>query len=359
MLTNKQLELRRKGITATDISKIVGVSQFGSAIDVQMDKLNDEWGQETPAVETERMKWGNLLEGPIRDDYAIRHQRAVDVPGTLIHPDEPWAMATPDGVVYSFFIPWRHVPVSIETAEKPIRGLEIKTHTAWLSDLYGEPGTDEVPAWELVQCAWNLYVARAYYGADIDRWDLVAFVDGVPTDYVIMHDKGLEDMLITAAREFWARHIVEKQPLSPDGSDSYTAYLKSRFPRHDDQMIRADEESSGLIELLKECRGELKTLSKEEAMLVQSLKERIGDHQGIVFDDADGGGKITWKKAKDSLRTDWKEAFHDLKTWAALRLSVTDMKRSAFDSEVDEIQKRSTRKTEGTRRFCVPRKWSK
>jgi hypothetical protein len=104
-----------------------------------------------PFAGNDRTKWGNTLEPVIRSDYAERRGLRVEVPGTLDHPTVTWAKATPDGICY---VPGNAVPV---------RGLEIKTHSFRAAHWYGEPGTDAVPAHELIQCQWNmfiLYIAR-------------------------------------------------------------------------------------------------------------------------------------------------------------------------------------------------------
>jgi len=356
-LTNKQLEQRQQGITATDIAKICGVSPYGGAIDVVLDKR----GEGVPFVETDRVKWGNLLEGPIRDDYAQRHGVTIDTPGTLSHPKIPWALATPDGVSYPFMLQNIHVQGTVETSTPPVSGLEIKTHASWLSHHYGAPGTDEVPAWEITQCAWNLYVARAYYDADITRWDLTAFIDGVPTDYVILRDPELEEVLVEKAKTFWQKHIIEGIPLEPDGSDSYGDYLNRRFPKNDQRMIEATPEISQVLSVLRETRSERKELEQKEARLVQRIKEAIGDAMGIINPTGTGvPERITWKKNKDSTKIDWKAAYQELLNTIELNASVAD--DPAFGQLLGVAHQAiqdHTKTKPGARPFNVPRSWGK
>lgn len=92
------LEQRREGIGASDIAQIVGVSPYGSAFKVWADKTGrvplDERGSEL-------MRWGQRLEGSIRDEWAERTGLHVAYPGTLVRADEyPWVMATVDGVAF-------------------------------------------------------------------------------------------------------------------------------------------------------------------------------------------------------------------------------------------------------------------
>ena len=339
-LTAEQIAMRRQGLTATDMTKLTGLSKYGGAVDVLMDKR----GVEAPFEDTDRVKWGNILEDPIRQDYAERHQVHMRVPGTLTHPEQPWAMATPDGVVWT-------PEAALEDAD-PDRGWECKTHTSWLSHLYGEPGSDEVPAWELVQCAWNLYVARAYYGQDMTRWDLTAFVDGVPTDYVITRDEELEAMLVGTGQAFWQEHVLGNKPLDPDGSESYSRELARRWPKHAQTMREADEMTLQAIHTLREVRGSIKEMEKSEETLVQVIKHSIAVDEGLTFPgDGDKAEKITWKRTKDVERVDWAAAFQELRNQLELL--------GAGKADLDATVKRHTTTKDGSRRFVVPRGWNK
>lgn len=334
MLTKEQIELRKQGITATDVAAIVGVHPYRSALDVLLDKQ----GKAPEFVETDRVRWGNILEGPIRQDYAERHGVQVVEVGTLVHPGEPWAMATPDGVVY--------LP-----GGPSIRGWECKTHTAWLSSGYGEALTDEVPAHELIQCAWNLHVARAVYGEQIDRWDLTAFVDGLPTDYIISHDPDLEQMLVEAARNFHQVHVIGGADLPPDGSAGYTEHLKRRFPRDRRDLVQGAPEVVRAAELLREARQEIAALEREEERLEQVIKEAIGDAKGVII----GSGKsdkITWTKNKDGSRINWQGAFNALR-------EATVGRTADPDGLVTNILNRNTETVPGPRVFRTPRTWAK
>jgi len=338
-LTAEQIETRRGGLTATDMTKITGVSHYGGAIDVLLDKQ----GVESEFIPTDRVKWGNLLEGPIRDDYAERHQVTIEVPGTLIHPDEPWAMATPDGIV------------GVHPTQGPagiLRGWEGKTHTNWMGHLYGDPGTDEVPAWELVQCAWNTWIASAHYGVQIDRWDLTVFMDNLPTDYVIERDPELEEMLVETGRTFWQEHVLGGVPLEPDGSEFFSKDLARRFARHGEAFKPADKAALESIEALRCIRGEIKDMEKDEASLVQHLKAFIAEDAGVEFPgDKEKPDRITWRRSKDSVRTDWKLLAESYRL-AAIEAGVAPDKLAGLLGIY-------TAPKPGSRRFVVPRAWNK
>jgi len=280
-LTSQQLAERRAGITATDIAAIAGMHPFRCALDVALDKR----GIAPPEDLGPRVKWGNLLEAPIRADYAERHNVLVTVPGTLTHPRIAHHLSTPDGIVFY---------VGDVVAD---RGMEIKTHTVWVRGGYGEPGTDEVPLHELVQCGWNMHVTG------LPRWDLVAFIDGLPTDYRIERDLELEQGLVEVADRFWRDVIIGGNDPDPDGSARYGEHLAKRWPRHvAAKVVTAEQSTVAAIAALKEVRDQLDAVAQNEAALEQAIKVAIGDAEAIEFPALVRGEteRITYKLAADA-----------------------------------------------------------
>lgn len=370
-LSPEQLAQRKAGVTATDIAAIVNLHPYRAPIDVFLDKFN----LAAPFAGNERTKWGNILEVPIRDDYAERHGVRVEVPGTLEHPTVTWAKATPDGICY---LP-RHA--------HPRNGLEIKTHSFRAADQYGDPGTDEVPPHELVQCMWNMFVSG------LDDWDLVAFIDGQPAEYHIKRDDDLIEMLRDSGERFMVDHIRKESPPLPDGSGSYDRYLSTRYPQRAHTatcpsrskppkpcdcvagtMLSLDGKPEAMM-LVRALRAELAEFDRVETaveIIKQNLKAVCGEHAGLEWADADakkGKSRITYKVSKDGKKTNWEAAWRSLVTEAQLVLSVDhgdeqDHERefaAALAKIADENRSIAlhTDTVSGQRRFCVPRSWSK
>lgn len=334
-LTQEQIEQRRNGISATDAVKIIGASPFGSPLDVYLDKV----GEAPPFVETDRVKWGHLLEEPIRRDYAERRNLHVGVPGTLKH-GNGWSLATPDGICMSV----SDTPIYDELNHNPSHGLEIKTHSVHMRDHYGDAGTDEVPRWVYAQCVWNIFVARSVYGDQIEHWDIVAFLDGVPTDYRIDRDAEIELRMVDRCEEFWRKHVLERRMPEPDGSDSYNAMLARQFPTNKGDMVKADAELNGLLRRYKDVRGLMRTVGAECETIEQRIKLAIGDNDGIEYAFEDESGKVTWKRSKASQRVDYKGMTLELKQHVDAQTfkALTDAHSHLVD---------------GSRRLVVPRGW--
>lgn len=352
-LTPAQLAERRQGITATDVPAILGLHPYRSAIDVWLEKM----GEAPPREENERMRWGLLLEGPIRADYAQRRGARIWVPGTLTHATAKHRKATPDGLVFvTGAEPYvLHATMSsTAVAAGADRGLEIKTHrTGGWHAQYGEPGTDEVPDHELVQCAWGMHVTG------LPRWDLVPFIDGLPTDYTITRNLELEAMLVDAADRFWVDHVLTKKPPAPDGSRQYTEWLRHRWPGRG-PAVQADEPTAAAIARLRDVRTLQRQLGRQRVELEQTIQAAMGDAEAIEAD----GERLTWKRCKDSEHVDWEAVAKEFRNNIAMLRDARTAGRPA--EEICEVLEticlgdpinRNTKTTPGARQFRVPPAW--
>lgn len=372
-LSPSQHAQRLDGITATDVAAICGLHPHRSAIDVWLAKT----GQSPPSPDTERSKWGDILEPVVRSDYEARHGVRVDVPGTLTDAERAWMMATPDGLVHQ------------RGAFEADRGLEIKTHTFRIAHLYGDPGTDQIPLWELVQCMWGMAVT------DLDRWDLVAFIDNQPIDYIIDRDDEAIGVLIEKAERFRVDCVIGGAVPAPDGSESYDRWLLKRWPSNPANLvdIGGDDETFALVDRARELRASAADLELEHSELIQKLKLKIGDAEGLTWKDAKGRPqKVTWKRSKPTRRDNVREAFDVMRTRAALVANGSEpqLKRAQISlrsfgetntigtssqatitaGEIDYLMttmhdelcmlgtyKSTVTETEGNRPFCFPRSW--
>ena len=342
-LSPAQVAQRRTGISASEVAAIVGLDPYRSPIDVWLDKT----GRAQPFAGNDRTKWGNLLEPQIRADYAERRGLRVEVPGTLDHPTVEWAKATPDGICY------------VRGNAVPVRGLEIKTHSFRAAHWYGEPGTDAVPPHELIQCEWNMFVSG------LEVWDLVAFIDGQPADYLIGRDDDLIAMLREQAERFLVDNVKADKPPEPDGSESYDRYLSTRFPHHGDRekFVNIDTNPEVLVDVrrLREVRSQLDALETEEATIEQRLKLVIADEAGLEWTDFEHKKKshIYYRIASDSSKTDFTAAYAELATRMQLHFAKKAAVVKAFNKLHEEAAAAHTKVTSGTRKFICPRSWSK
>ncbi len=309
-LSPQQIALRLNCITATDVAAIVGCHPHRMPINVYLEKT----GQAEPFEGNVRTYWGERLEPLIRRHYEERHHVHVELHGTHLHRDHDWWAATPDGLVFP------------RGAAMPTRGLEIKVHgrAEIISGNieYGTPGTDEVPPHELVQCAWGMGATG------LDRWDLLAFLDGMAEEYSIHRDDDLLEMLAEKAERFLVDHVRAKVPPPPDGSSAWDEWLKRRWKSNTADLLAVDTDPAIMqaIYQLRDMRADAADLEERTDKLVQELKVLIGDRGGFTWREPGRKkpSKLTWRRNKDGVRTDNKATVESIRTTAGLFITTND-----------------------------------
>lgn len=276
MLTEEQQAIRRTGIGGSEIGAVVGLSPYAKPIDVWRAKVEGHILEETKP-----MKRGRILEPALADWYAEDTGATLEFAPTLRHPSSLIAVATPD----------RFASLAGERWVLELKTANFRTLSQW-----GEAGTDKVPKHYLAQVAWEMACA------DLERADLAVLVAG--DDFRIYHlrrDRELEAMLLEEAEKFWRDYVLTKTPPPVDGSDSFEDWLLARYPAHQSGLLEATPEAEALA---RELRAAQEALEPNEARLdaaKNQLRALIGDAEGLVG----SFGKITWRKSKDSERTDW------------------------------------------------------
>jgi len=178
---------RKQGITGTDVSKIMGLSHWGTMKDVYEDKL----GLSEPIEQNEKMLWGTKLESLIRSHYAETNGVEVIEPG-FIQGKEDWIIGNPDGIV-------------VNQAQKWEYGLEIKTAKV-CSPSVKKMWDNKVPIDYEYQCRWYMLLT------DLPYWRLAVLMNGSEyhDHYVISRDEKLEQQMYERCSEFWHKYVVPK-----------------------------------------------------------------------------------------------------------------------------------------------------
>lgn len=200
-----------------------------------------------------------------------------------MHPTVPLVIATPDG---------------ISTGEgTPDLILEVKCPSWRTGHHWGEPGTDQVPEYYLPQLMWEMAVTG------LKAAHMVAYLGEKPLIYDVPFDVELFEALVDVAQQFWNDHVATGLPPPVDASESYAAYLASRFPRGASPLLSATSEMTSWVEKLRRAREIKAAAEQEEAEAINHLKAAIGDHEGIEG----AWGRITWRNNKDTLTTNWRQ----------------------------------------------------
>ncbi len=318
MLNRAQwLAERRKGIGGTDAAAILGLSPWRSPMDVFLDKTGRLQDESKPDPDREiLLEFGSQVEAVVANIYSRvtgRTLRTVD--GVVRHPEFPMILGSPDRLV---------------VGER--RGVEIKSEIQF-SNKFGDPGTDEIPEHYAVQCMHYMAIV------DADAWDLALLHGGLWRGiYTIPRDRNLEREMLQILADWWQRHVVADIPPEIDGSDGSARYLAQKFERNVLPIADAGSKEADHARELVRVRGELKTLQTTESTLVNLLKAAIGEREGIRGDF----GRITWKRTKDSVATDFEAAFS----------YVAELAKLSEEQKVAAIQKFTTPRN-GVRRFLL------
>lgn len=264
----KWLAERRTGLGGSDAAPAVGMSKFKTPLELYLDKRG-----ELETNENEPMRWGNLLEPVIRQEYSNRTGRTVIVPqGIVRHPTVEFAFFTPDGIA---------------DGSRVLQCKSARTAEGW-----GEPGTDEVPMEYLLQVQHEMFVAC------LPIADLALLIGGSDFRiYTVEADTDLQQLLMNHEAEFWSR-VLRGNPPDPISRDDVRRRWKIATSG---RAVGADDELAITAHKLAAVKAILKTAEALEDELAAEIQGYMTDAEQITH-----GGDVlaTWKNVKTNPRFD-------------------------------------------------------
>jgi len=315
---------RNTGLGGTDISAVVGENQFKSAMDVYLEKRE----LVNPAPENFRMKMGKMMEPVIAREYADRNKVSLHRPSVITDTKVSFFFGSPDRFVLH---PARKYLGEIHP-EEITKGLEIKRVGLQMQREFGQAGTDDLPSHILIQVQWYAGITL------IPVWDVAALLgDDNYREFTVEKDDELIGNLRDVGGKFWKDNILAEVPPTPDGTARTREAIAKLYPENKGHFHVATKEDIEWASILRDARGEIATLEETKGIAENHLKLAIAEGDGILLPDNE---KITWKKTKGRLKTDWKGIAHEL------------------DANEEMIENYTTI-TEGHKMFLVPRKWKK
>ena len=259
------LRWRKKGIGGSDVSAILGINKWASAIELWLDKTNQK---NDPVEVNEAMQWGTILEPIIRDHFAAVTGKAVmEVKAMLQHPDYPFMLADVDGVTAD------------DNGNPAI--LEIKTASEYKRDEW----SDGVPTYYQTQVQHYLCVtgvSKAYVAVLIGGNSFRIYeVDANPE---------VQQMLIAVEKNFWDKVQNMIRP-DMDGSDAAKDLLDQIYRGGVEEEIILPEEAVEWVDAYIEASAEEDNAKAKKQEASNHLKEIMGD-----YDKASCmGHSISWK----------------------------------------------------------------
>lgn len=178
--TDEWFAARREGITGTDLPKILGLTTYGNALSVWLDKrgeLDDEAG--------EAALWGQILEDPVAREWAHRHGAQIKDVGVLAHVEAGWMRASLDRLV---------IDCPDDAGTRLMCGLEVKTRSAFKSKVF----RSEIPDDVLAQTTWGLMVSGLHH------MHVAVLIGGQELrSFRVDRDPVVEQYLLEAAAPVW------------------------------------------------------------------------------------------------------------------------------------------------------------
>lgn len=201
-------ELRREGVTASEIATILGLNTWDSPLALYYRKRGEVMGD--PA--TDRQLLGLALEDYVAARFTEMTGLACrQAAGFLASQERPWQRCTPDRLAADTIIP-----------------VELKT--AMRSEEWGATGTAMIPLAYRCQLMWQMDVLGAPYG----YLSVIFLPGGEPRWYQIDWDGNDVGVMRQAGQAFLAM-VATGTPPDVDGTAATAAALRRRYHPGEDE----------------------------------------------------------------------------------------------------------------------------
>jgi putative phage-type endonuclease len=271
-------ELRRAGVTASEIAAVMGLSPWQSPFSLYWSKVN-AWD----GGDNEFMSAGRHLEDAIAGWWMAEADYTTDLisapAGLYANPERPWQLATPDRLLY---LPCDACSGTGGHGMEPcsdcmgggVRGddllalLEVK----WVAhswDGWGEPGTDDIPVYYRAQGLWQADTLG------VDTVHFAALGPGGFRSYVLRIDERAEEdlrMMRGAGLDFH-RRIQEGDAPDLDGHLATLGALKRLHPDAGEGDVQVSAE---LAERYRVARAEKKAAEQAVAECEAQIRAALG-----------------------------------------------------------------------------------
>lgn len=282
MSREQWLNERKRGVGGSDVGKVLGVSEWGTAVDVWLEKT----GRTAPVEQTEAMWFGTEMEDAVARRYAaetgveiVRHNfMAIDEEYHLLGNIDRLVKLADTGLA------------AYQGEVRTDRALECKTssQTPW----------DDVPLHYQAQ-------VQAYMALhpSIQRFDVAASFYGLAKAFKVFsveRDDEVIESIREAVKEFWEKHVIPDVPPTPTCEEDCRAIWKASNPL---RKVYATDEVTAAVKSLKDMEARIKELEAGASAVKASIMAAMEDGEILVAPD--GSKLVTWKSNKATRKTDW------------------------------------------------------
>jgi putative phage-type endonuclease len=320
-LREEWLAARRKGITASEIAVILGISPFDSEFNLYYKKR----GEISDDFDNTAMSLGRHLEPWIADRWAEDHPEwAVSMGGLWANDDRPWQMATTDRDLYRpepcchlHREPCRTVenpgPCCVccpELVVVPLPDALLEIKSSGTYDGWGEDGSDEIPPYYRAQVLWQLDTL----GLEVGHVTCLFLSSRSIRNYTVAYDEADVKLMRDAAQEFLAR-VEAGDPPPIDHTPATAQALKQLHPTLDPDAEA--EVGAVLAEDYRFAKLALDDAQQQYDLLTNQVRAAMGDAKRATCDGKTVATRSVYSRSGvhiARLRTEFPGAYEACRT---------------------------------------------
>ncbi len=282
MSRDQWLNERKRGVGGSDVGKVLGVSEWGTAVDVWLEKT----GRTAPVEQTEAMWFGNEMEDAVARRYASETGVEVVRHNFMAFDDEAFLVGNIDRLV------------KLNGSGAPAHQGEVRTAVGLECKTSSQAPWDDVPLHYQAQ-------VQAYMALhpSIQRFDVAASFYGFAKAFKVFSVPRDEEVIASIrerTREFWLRHVIPDVPPTPTCEEDCKAIWKVSNPL---RKVYATDVVVDAVKALKDFDARIKELEAGASEVKTSIMAAMED--GEVLLGPDGAKLATWKSNKATRKTDW------------------------------------------------------
>ena len=268
------LDWRRKGIGASDVAAILGISPWSSPWSVWAEKVGLLEGDD----ESEAMEFGRWAELMVAPWFEERSGLKVAGAQTQVeHAAAPWKRCTVDGFVVESDV--AALDLYLEAPGVLVRPSDVPGVLGLCQIKTTGPGRrwEELPAHIQAQEQWEMHVTG------LDHVWLPVLHGRRLEVYELDRDQADIDLIVERVEAFYRGHVLTGVPPELDGHDATLRALASIYPTHTPGEAVAIDHVRGALTMLAEAKRERKAAEEEEAAAGALIRWALKDaEEGTV-----------------------------------------------------------------------------
>ena len=274
--------IRKNRVSGSEFAKLTGhvPTMWGTRFNVAQRLL----GMAPDRTTTEAQRHGTWSEGAILE--FVRWSTGYEVKDAPTKVIDDRCCATADGLI-------------LDNGPEPIGALEMKTGAAWR-------WRDGVPDHYQIQCqaqmlAWDVPFALVAAQLYSERGVVYRL-------YEVKADPMIQRHLVDLVNDLFDNYIDKGELPPPDASPACAEYIAEKFPKASSSALVASSSHAEMAENLRQVKDAKENILKEEAAIVNTIKNEMGDASAILGDSFE----ITHRDVKGRRKIDYAAIVEDL-----------------------------------------------